>query len=107
MRNSKQPRDAAPHPTPGLDEDVTSTSLETEDISAEVQRRLKIKEEQRRKRETPKQDKRKRDSLASNDGASSSTTTRPQKKRAKMDSARKRSGELEAETPKKKLRRTP
>jgi hypothetical protein len=49
-------------------------ALETEDISDEVQRRLKIKEEQRRKRETdvkPEKRKRDRDSLASNGSSSS------------------------------------
>ncbi|CAG8056093.1 unnamed protein product [Penicillium olsonii] len=107
MRSAKRVCDAPSQPPPEQDRHVTPTSLGTEDISAEVQRRLKIKEEQRRKRETPKHDKRKRDSLASNDGASPGATTRPRKKRAKTDSDRKRSGELEENSSRKKLRGTP
>ncbi|KKK19776.1 hypothetical protein AOCH_003188 [Aspergillus ochraceoroseus] len=58
---------------PGADEDVGDAipvSLETDDISEEVQRRLKIKEE-RRKRRHAKPEKRKRESLASNSSTSS------------------------------------
>ncbi|KAJ0419026.1 hypothetical protein BJY00DRAFT_173405 [Aspergillus carlsbadensis] len=72
---------------PGADEDVRNAmpvALETEDISDEVQRRLKIKEEQRRKRETdvkPEKRKRGRDSLASNGSSSSlSVGIKPRKK---------------------------
>ncbi|KAL3495681.1 hypothetical protein BJX62DRAFT_159065 [Aspergillus germanicus] len=72
---------------PGRNEDVRNAmpvALETEDISDEVQRRLKIKEEQRRKRETdvkPEKRKRDRDSLASNGGSSSlSLGMKPRKK---------------------------
>ncbi|KAL2819210.1 hypothetical protein BJX63DRAFT_31623 [Aspergillus granulosus] len=71
---------------PGGSDDVQNAipvALETEDISEEVQRRLKIKEE-RRKRETEvKLEKRKRDrsSLASNGSASSlSLGMKPRKK---------------------------
>ncbi|PWY90306.1 hypothetical protein BO94DRAFT_623111 [Aspergillus sclerotioniger CBS 115572] len=79
-------------PIPGADEDVrNATSVETEDISEEVQRRLKIKEEQRKKRGTSKADKRKRDSMTSNGSASSpgSMTIQPRKK-AKIGTKRDR-----------------
>ncbi|CEL08836.1 hypothetical protein ASPCAL11981 [Aspergillus calidoustus] len=72
---------------PGSNEDVRNAmpvALETEDISDEVQRRLKIKEEQRKKRETdvkPGKRKRDRDSLASNGSSSSlSLGVKPRKK---------------------------
>lgn len=68
---------------PGYDESMsnaTPVSMETEDISEEVQRRLRIKEEQRKKRNA-KPEKRKRDSLASNGSTSSpGTASRPRKK---------------------------
>jgi hypothetical protein len=70
---------------PGHNEDVLNSmpvAMETEDISDEVQRRLKIKDEQRQKRDfkTEKR-KRDRDSLASNASASSlGNTTKPRKK---------------------------
>lgn len=64
---------------------VTPVSIETEDISEEVQRRLEIKEEQRKKRGSSTSEKRKRDrdSLASNDNTSSSfgSASRPKKRR--------------------------
>ncbi|KAL4750500.1 hypothetical protein BDW72DRAFT_175787 [Aspergillus terricola var. indicus] len=61
--------------------DVMPVSLETEDISDEVQRRLKIKEEQRRKRDAkPEKRKRNRDSLASNVSTSSLSSSKPRKK---------------------------
>ncbi|KAI9930427.1 hypothetical protein ASPWEDRAFT_171055 [Aspergillus wentii DTO 134E9] len=73
---------------PGNDEDVrnvTPVSMETEDISEEVQRRLKIKEDRRKKRNA-KPEKRKRDSLASNGSVSSpGERTRPKKKKPKVD----------------------
>ncbi|KAL4807584.1 hypothetical protein BDV18DRAFT_135602 [Aspergillus unguis] len=71
---------------PGSNEDVQNVmpvSLETEDISDEVQRRLKIKEENRRKRDAggkPEKRKRDRDSLASNASASSFNSSKPRKK---------------------------
>lgn len=69
---------------PGADDDVQGAipvSLETEDISDEVQRRLEIKEEQRRKRDSrPEKRKRDRDSLASNTSTSSIGSTKPRKK---------------------------
>ncbi|PYI02800.1 hypothetical protein BO78DRAFT_410381 [Aspergillus sclerotiicarbonarius CBS 121057] len=77
---------------PGADEDVrnvTPVSVETEDISEEVQRRLKIKEEQRKKRGTSKADKRKRDSMTSNGSASSpGTMTKHARKKAKVGTKR-------------------
>ncbi|RAL04814.1 uncharacterized protein BO80DRAFT_461855 [Aspergillus ibericus CBS 121593] len=79
---------------PGADEDamnVTPVSVETEDISEEVQRRLKIKEEQRKKRGTSKADKRKRDSMTSNGSASSpGTITKHARKKAKVGTKRDR-----------------
>ena len=77
---------------PGADEDVrNATSVETEDISEEVQRRLKIKEEQRKKRGASKADKRKRDSMTSNGSASSpGTMTIQPRKKAKVGMKRDR-----------------
>ncbi|EAW14511.1 uncharacterized protein ACLA_075500 [Aspergillus clavatus NRRL 1] len=72
--------------------DVMPVSMETEDISEEVQRRLKIKEERRKKRDAraekgdAKPEKRKRDSLASNGSASSAGgASRPRRKKTKTD----------------------
>ncbi|KAJ5710175.1 hypothetical protein N7493_009767 [Penicillium malachiteum] len=56
---------------------------ETEDISEEVQRRLRIKEEIRRKKESSRVEKRKRDSLQSNEGRSPGSS-KHQKKRTKL-----------------------
>ncbi|CAI7632697.1 unnamed protein product [Penicillium glandicola] len=93
MRAPKRYRESASQPTNEQDGEFTSVSLGTEDISAEVQRRLKIKEEQRLKKENPKQDKRKRDSLASNEGGST-ITSRPRKKRLRVENVQKRHGDL-------------
>ncbi|KAH8429474.1 uncharacterized protein LDX57_007136 [Aspergillus melleus] len=74
---------------PGDDEsvrNVTPVSMETEDISEEVQRRLKIKEEQKKRKANP--EKRKRDSLASNGSASSPGSTSKPKKKAKLTKGR-------------------
>lgn len=81
---AKRKRDARSHPGEDLrgSEDQTSTPQDTEDISEEVQRRLRIKEERRRKRDTGKPEKRKRESLLSNE-SSSPYTARPKKKRAR------------------------
>jgi hypothetical protein len=71
---------------PGNDEDVrtvTSVTLDTEDISGEVQRRLKIQEEQRRKRNA-KPEKRKRDSMVSTGSTSSPGAVSTPKKKAKL-----------------------
>ncbi|KAL4971492.1 hypothetical protein BDW66DRAFT_163647 [Aspergillus desertorum] len=69
---------------PGANQDVRDVmpvSLETEDISDEVQRRLKIKEEQRRRRVAkPEKRKRDRDSLASNASTSSLASAKPRKR---------------------------
>lgn len=75
--------------------DVMPVALETEDISEEVQRRLKIKEERRKKRDA-KAEKRKRDSLASNGSASASSpggVARPRKKKVKTSGAGEGGGE--------------
>ncbi|PYH41587.1 uncharacterized protein BP01DRAFT_305322 [Aspergillus saccharolyticus JOP 1030-1] len=68
---------------------ITPVSIETEDISEEVQRRLAIREEQRRKRSTAKVEKRKRDSMTSTGSAASpgAVTRHPRKKMRAMDSA--------------------
>ncbi|KAE8375817.1 hypothetical protein BDV26DRAFT_266902 [Aspergillus bertholletiae] len=76
---------------PGDEDDVrnvTPVALETEDISEEVQRRLKIKEEQRRKRiAKPEKQKRKRDSMASTGSTSSPGGISKPKKKTKTGSS--------------------
>ncbi|CEJ58209.1 hypothetical protein PMG11_06875 [Penicillium brasilianum] len=72
---------------------ASSGSQETEDISAEVQRRLKIKEEKRRMREKTKPEKRKRESLVSNDGASPAEANHRKKRARRTSSDLKRNGE--------------
>lgn len=71
---------------------LTPESIETEDISEEVQRRLEIKEEQRKKRGSSTSEKRKRnrDSLASNDSTLSSSggASRPKKRRRGLEAAK-------------------
>lgn len=91
-RASKRRRDpieehttSAPYASPG--------SPETEDISAEVQRRLRIREERRRKKENAKPEKRKRESLASNDGASSGGANHRKKRARRTSSDLKRVGD--------------
>ncbi|KAJ5515803.1 hypothetical protein N7527_007363 [Penicillium freii] len=109
IRAPKRYRDSSSQPTPEQDGEFTSASLGTEDISAEVQRRLKIKEEQRLKKENPKADKRKRDSLVSNEGESP-VASKPRKKRLRLENEHKRHVELmdnDADAPKKKRRRSP
>ncbi|OJJ69653.1 hypothetical protein ASPBRDRAFT_46014 [Aspergillus brasiliensis CBS 101740] len=73
---------------PGANEDIrhiSPVSVDTEDISEEVQRRLKIKEEQRKRRGTSKADKRKRDSLTSNGSTTSTrTATKQPRKKARV-----------------------
>ena len=76
---------------------TSSGSGETEDISAEVQRRLRIREERRRKKENAKPEKRKRDSLASNDGASTGGATHRKKRARRTSSDLKRDGEFLAD----------
>jgi hypothetical protein len=113
-RSSKRSCDNSSQSSGEPDGGFTSTSLETEDISAEVQRRLKIREEMRQRRTTPWQEKRKRDSMASNDDTSpTEATARPHKKRAKMSvkvkNEWKRGSDQgdEVDTVSKKRRRTP
>ncbi|RJE21737.1 hypothetical protein PHISCL_05921 [Aspergillus sclerotialis] len=73
---------------PGDDEDVrnvTPVSMETEDISEEVDRRLRIKEERHRKKDA-KPEKRKRESMASNESTHSSprgVSVKPRSKKTK------------------------
>ncbi|OJJ51241.1 hypothetical protein ASPZODRAFT_12080 [Penicilliopsis zonata CBS 506.65] len=73
---------------PGNSEDLSSAtpvSWDTEDISEEVQRRLKIKEE-RRKQRNSKSEKRKRESLTSNGSVASSVgPSKPKKKKARTE----------------------
>ncbi|TQB76726.1 hypothetical protein MPDQ_007121 [Monascus purpureus] len=66
---------------------AVEASPETEDISAEVQRRLKIKEERRKKRNIPKSEKRKRESLLSN-ASFSEGTSKPERKKVKTKNSR-------------------
>ncbi|KAJ5178410.1 uncharacterized protein N7500_001109 [Penicillium coprophilum] len=109
MRVPKRYRDSSSQPATEQEGEYTSTSLGTEDISAEVQRRLKIKEEQRRRKENPKPDKRKRDSLASNDGEPA-MVPRPRKKRLMVSNVHKRHGDLmdkDGFSAQKKLRISP
>lgn len=88
VRPSKRKRDTPSYS--GVDEDQHNASgtTETEDISEEVQRRLRIKEEQRRRKESARSEKRKRDSLLSNESASPGPSKR-RKKRAKTEDSRK------------------
>ncbi|KAJ5239248.1 hypothetical protein N7468_003867 [Penicillium chermesinum] len=59
---------------------------ETEDISQEVQRRLRIQEERRRKKESGRSDKRKRESMGSNENASPGTAHQRKRKKVGKDS---------------------
>ncbi|KAJ5722342.1 hypothetical protein N7488_000377 [Penicillium malachiteum] len=78
---------------------------ETEDISEEVQRRLRIKEEIRRKKESSRVQKRKRDSLQSNEGRSPGPS-KHQKKRTKLgDEAQDRDSSSTSGTGGEKLRK--
>ncbi|KAJ6096110.1 hypothetical protein N7486_006856 [Penicillium sp. IBT 16267x] len=78
-RSSKRKRDI---PSYELPIDIPSSN-ETEDISEEVQRRLRIKEERRRKKESSQPEKRKRDSMISNESVSPGLS-RHRKKRARV-----------------------
>ena len=107
VRAPKRYRESPSQPTTEQDGEFTSTWLGTEDISAEVQRRLKIKEEQRSKKENPKADKRKRDSLVSNEGESQ-IACKPRKKRLRLENGHKRHGDLVVnDADKKKRRKSP
>ena len=95
QQNFSQKRKRLDSILPGNHEDmrsVTPVSIETEDISEEVQRRLEIKEEQRKKRGSSTSEKRKRnrDSLASNDSTLSSSggASRPKKRRRGLEAAK-------------------
>ncbi|KAL4931962.1 uncharacterized protein BDV17DRAFT_288533 [Aspergillus undulatus] len=109
---------------PGASENVQNfipVALQTEDISEEVNRRLKIKEDMRRKRNAkPEKRKRDRDSLASNASTSSLGGTKPRKKikRGEQDDSSEKSkrernsqapssssSSLVIRTPKKRLMR--
>lgn len=75
---------------PVVSDDVTSAtpvSLETEDISDEVRRRLQLKEERRRKRDA-RAEKRKRESLLSNASVSSAAAgvdnSKPSRKKPRL-----------------------
>ncbi|KAJ5257015.1 hypothetical protein N7478_013119 [Penicillium angulare] len=66
-RASKRKRDTQSTPHPDYSQPLyheAPESHETEDISEEVQRRLRIKEERRRKKEVPQSAKRKRESMS-------------------------------------------
>lgn len=65
---------------------TSSGSGETEDISAEVQRRLQIKEERRRRRQNAKPEKRKRESLLSTENGPTGEAIH-RKKRARRTSS--------------------
>lgn len=84
------------NPTPPLnppdESQHTSSAYETEDISAEVQRRLLIKEERRRKKENAQPEKRKRESMISNESLSPGGGQKPQKKRVRVGSELRRDG---------------
>ncbi|KAF3385500.1 hypothetical protein F1880_002936 [Penicillium rolfsii] len=72
---------------------ASPNSPETEDISAEVQRRLRIREERRRKKENAQPEKRKRDSLVSDDGGMTGGATHRKKRARRTSSDLKRVGE--------------
>ena len=78
---------------------TSSGSGETEDISAEVQRRLQIQEEKRRRRQNAKPEKRKRESLLSTESGPLATGEAiHRKKRARRTSSDlKRDGEFLAD----------
>jgi hypothetical protein len=103
-RASKRKRDIASHPA-AEDFHQTPGSLETEDISEEVQRRLRIKEERRRRKDETKSEKRKRESLLSNESASPGNS-KHRKKRARTGNDSKRDSEIMTEgTPDSETRR--
>ncbi|KAF7716161.1 Uncharacterized protein PECH_005437 [Penicillium ucsense] len=69
---------------------VPPPTCDTEDISEEVQRRLRIKEELRRKRQNAKPEKRKRNSLTLGDGTSVSECDHLKKRARRTSSDLKR-----------------
>lgn len=74
-----------------------SGSGETEDISAEVQRRLQIKEEKRRRRQNAKPEKRKRESLLSTESGTTGEAIHRKKRARRTSSDLKRDGEFLAD----------
>lgn len=107
-RASKRKRDTGSYS--GVDEEQYNLSgtTETEDISEEVQRRLRIKEEMRRMKENSQLEKRKRESLLSNESTSPGAP-RPRKKRAKTGNELKRGvpvPEMEPDVKSKKLKKS-
>ncbi|KAJ5677939.1 uncharacterized protein N7477_003572 [Penicillium maclennaniae] len=82
---------------PVAEELDTSGSFETEDISAEVQRRLRIKDECRRRKDEVKPEKRKRESMVSNESTSPGNS-KHRKKRARTRHDSTRDGETATET---------
>lgn len=94
-RASKRKRDLASHPA-AEDFPHASGSLETEDISEEVQRRLRIKEERLRRKDDAKPEKRKRESLLSNE-SSSPGNFKHRRKRARTGHDSKRDSEMTTE----------
>jgi hypothetical protein len=57
-------------------EDFVPVALQKDDISEEVERRLKLKEERRKKLSAEPEKKRKRDSTSSNNGVAEGKTKR-------------------------------
>lgn len=88
---TKRRRDAASH-----DNENSPAAEETEDISEEVQRRLRIQEERRRKKESVKPEKRKRESLLSNESTSPGMN-RPKRKRVRSGEESKKGGDPETD----------
>jgi hypothetical protein len=101
---SKRKRDIAPRPV-AEDFPHTSGSFETEDISEEVQRRLRIKEERRRRKDDAKPEKRKRESMVSNESMSPGNTQH-RKKRVRTGHGLKRDGEIMTETKTRSQKKT-
>lgn len=73
---------------------TSAGSGETEDISAEVQRRLQIKEEKRRRRQNAKPEKRKRESLLSTESGPTGEAIHRRKRARRTSSDLKRDGEF-------------
>lgn len=107
-RASKRKRDTGTYSGVVGDQYNGSGSNGTEDISEEVQRRLRIKEERRRRKENAQPEKRKRESLISNESESPGAS-RPRKKRVRTGNELKRGGissEMEPDTKNKRLKKT-
>lgn len=98
-RAVKRRRDTAQENHPPTVSYVPPQSWETEDISEEVQRRLRIKEEKRRKRENTKPEKRKRESLQPDELPSRSEEHHRKKRARRTSSDLKRAAESFADKP--------